>query len=246
MFGPANVPTVRDVVAAGAAVALRPFGYEVRDRVLSEKPEGFPGYLAVAERLGMDVNDYEESQLGWYPAQPLLEATTFPLLRESSIVCEVGPGTGRFSRLILPRIPQGELHLVDHSAWMVRFLERYFPQPNVHVSLGDGHSLPFTRSHWVDLVFVAGTIIALTLGTIDLYAAEFARVLKPGGVVIFDYLDPSTTGGWSFLREEGQRLPDVYTYHAPEVIDRIFTDAGFTDFRRTQLGKSTYFTGTRA
>src|SRR5262249_33930052 len=157
---------------------------------------------------------------------------------------ELGPGTGRFSRLILPRIPRGELHLVDHSAWMVRFLISYFgASPNVKVYLGDGHSLPLANARGMDVVFIAGTIIALTLGTIDLYAAEFARVLKPGGAVIFDYLDPTTPGGLSFLRNEGQRLPDVYTYHAPEVIDRIFGDAGFTDFRRTQLGKSTYFSG---
>src|SRR5262245_41379361 len=107
-------------------MALRPFGFEVRDRVLNEKPEGFPGYLQAARQLGMDVNDYEESQLGWFSARELLEATTFRYLRADAIVCEVGPGTGRFSRYILPRIAQGELHLVDHSPWMVRFLRRYF------------------------------------------------------------------------------------------------------------------------
>jgi len=238
------VRTVRDYVAAGASVALRPFGFEVRDRVLSEKPEGFPGYLEQARRLGMDVNDYEEAQLGWYPALPLLEATTFPHLRADSVVCELGPGTGRFSRLILPHIPGGELHLVDHSAWMVRFLSSYFRyQPQISVHLGDGFSLPFDRDAWMDLVFVAGTIIALKLGTIQRYALEFARVLKPGGVVVFDYLDPTTTDGWSHLHSEGTRLPDVYTYHAPEIIDRVFAEAGFEGFERQQLGKSTYFIG---
>ena len=239
--------TVRDVVAAGAAIALRPFGYEVRDRVLSEKPEGFPGYLAAAQRLGMDVNDYEEAQLGWYPARELLEATTFPHLRADSVVCEVGPGTGRFSRYILERIPQGQLHLVDHSAWMVRFLTAYFrSQQNVTVHMGDGFSLPLRRDEWVDLVFVAGTLIALKLGTIRLYALEFGRVLKPGGLVVFDYLDPKTAEGWSHLHGEGQRLPDVYTYHAPDVIDRVFAEAGFEAFERQQLGKSTYFTARKA
>ena len=104
------------------------------------------------------------------------------------MVCEIGPGTGRFSRFIVPRIPQGQLHLVDHSPWMVRFLQTYFGrQPAVRVHLGDGHSLPFAHGGWIDLVFVAGTIVALKLGTIHLYAREFARVLKPGGVVVFDY-----------------------------------------------------------
>jgi ubiquinone/menaquinone biosynthesis C-methylase UbiE len=226
---------------------LQPFGFEVRDRILSEKPEGFPGYVETAHRLGMDVNDYEEQRLGWYPAQPLLEATTFGHLRTNSVVCEIGPGTGRFSRFIVPRIPDGQLHLVDHSPWMVRFLETYFrDQPQVRVQLGDGHSLPYSQSGWIDLVFVAGTIVALKLGTIHLYAREFARVLKPGGVVVFDYIDPTTTEGWAHLQTEGHRLADVYTYHAPEIIDRVFAEAGFEGFERQQFAKSTYFSATRA
>jgi len=239
--------SVRDLVAAGAGRALQPFGFEVRDRILSEKPEGFPGYVEAARRLGTDVNDYEEAQLGWYPAQPLLEATTFRHLRPDSVVCEIGPGTGRFSRYIVPRIPEGQLHLVDHSAWMVRFLEAYFrDQPQVRVHLGDGHSVPFPQSGWMDVVFVAGTLVALKLGTIHLYAREFARVLKPGGVVVFDYIDPTTAEGWAHLETEGHRLADVYTYHAPEIIDRVFADAGFARFERQQFGKSTYFSATRA
>jgi SAM-dependent methyltransferase len=239
--------TVRDLVGAGAGIALRPFGFEVRDRVLSEKPEGFPGYLEVARQRGMDVNDYEETQLGWYPALALLEATAFQHLRADSVVCELGPGTGRFSRCILPRIERGELHLVDHSPWMVRFLDGYFQnQPRVHVHLGDGQSLPLAGMGWIDLVFVAGTIVALKLGTIQLYALEFARVLKPGGAVVFDYIDPTTAEGWAHLGTEGHRLADVYTYHAPHVIDRVFAEAGFGGFERQQIGKSTYFTARRS
>jgi hypothetical protein len=98
----------------------------------------------------------------------------------------------------------------------------------------------------MDLVFVAGTMIALKLGDIHLYALEFARVLKPGGVVVFDYIDPNTAEGWAHLHTDGHRLPDVYTYHAPEVIDRVFAEAGFDGFERQQLGKSTYFTARRA
>jgi ubiquinone/menaquinone biosynthesis C-methylase UbiE len=239
--------TVREIVAAGTGRALRPFGFEVRDRILSEKPEGFPGYVETAGQLGMDVNDYEETRLGWYPARALLEATTFQHLRADSVVCEIGPGTGRFSRLIAPRIPSGELHLVDHSPWMIRFLESYFrAEPRVRVHLGDGHSLPFSQSGWMDLVFVAGTIVALKLGTIHLYAREFARVLKPGGVVVFDYIDPTTAEGWAHLETEGHRLADVYTYHAPEIIDRVFAQAGFHSFERQQFAKSTYFTAKKA
>ena len=238
---------VRDLVAVGAGVALRPFGFEVRDRVLSERPEGFPGYVAAAQRLGLDVNDYEESHLGWYPARAILQATTFRYLAPESVVCELGPGTGRFSRFLATRLESGQLHLVDHSPWMVRFLEAYFrDRQQVRVHLGDGHSLPLAGNAWMDLVFVAGTMIALKLGDIHLYALEFARVLKPGGVVVFDYIDPTTAEGWAHLHTDGHRLPDVYTYHAPQVIDRVLAEAGFDGFERQQLGKSTYFTARRA
>jgi ubiquinone/menaquinone biosynthesis C-methylase UbiE len=149
--------------------------------------------------------------------------------------------------LIAQRIPRGELHLVDHSPWMVRFLTEYFHSTaNIKVHLGDGHSLPLHGNAWVDVVFVAGTLIALKLGTIRLYALDFARVLKPGGVLIFDYLDPTTTEGWAHLQLEGSQLPDVYTYHAPDVIDRVFSEAGFEGFERQPLFKHTFFTARRS
>jgi SAM-dependent methyltransferase len=144
------------------------------------------------------------------------------------------------------RLPRGELHLVDHSTWMVRFLETYFREdPRIRVHLGDGHSLPFERDSWLDLIFVAGTLIALNLGTIRLYTLEFARTLQPGGVLVFDYIDPTTEEGWAHLHAGGARLPDVYAYHAPRVIDRVLSEAGFEDIERQQLGMHTFVTARR-
>ena len=60
------------------------------------------------------------------------------------------------------------------------------------------------------------------------------------------YIDPTTTEGWDHLQTEGHRLADVYTYHAPEIIDRVFAETGFEGFERQQFAKSTYFSATRA
>ena len=98
----------------------------------------------------------------------------------------------------------------------------------------------------MDLIFSANTFVELKLGVIWLYAREFVRALKPGGYAVVDYIDPTTAEGWAHLETEGHRLADVYTYHAPEVIDRVFADAGFAAFQRQQFGKSTYFLATRA
>ena len=50
---------VRTAVEFGASRVLGPLGYEVRDKVLSERPEGFVGYPEAATRAGMDFSDYE-------------------------------------------------------------------------------------------------------------------------------------------------------------------------------------------
>jgi ubiquinone/menaquinone biosynthesis C-methylase UbiE len=234
------------VVEIGASRVLRPFGYEVRDRVLSERPEGFPGYLAAATQLRMDVNDYEEQHLGWRLPRPTLDEVLFPYLDEQSVVCEIGPGTGRWSRHILERIPHGQLHLVDASPWMVRFLADYFrAAPNVQAKVGDGQSLPFERAAWMDAIFSANTLVELKLGVIYRYACDFARVLKPGGHVVVDYIDPTTPEGWEHLLTQPAEMAGVYTFHAPETIDRVFATVGLRVERRYQVGKSTFVVASR-
>jgi SAM-dependent methyltransferase len=243
----ARSPNVRNVLEFGANRVLSTLGYELRDRVLSERPEGFPGYLEVATRLGMDVNDYEEQRLGWRLPQPTLDEIVFPYLEQSSLVCEIGPGTGRWSRHLIERIPRGELYLVDASPWMVRFLRSYFRKlTNVHAVQSDGQSLPFERDAWLDMIFSANTLVELKLGVIYQYVLDFARVLKPGGYAVVDYIDPTTDEGWQHLQTQGTDMAAVYTFHAPNVVDRVFETAGFAIERRYQVGKSTFVIARRS
>ena len=234
------VPRLRQVFEVGAGRVLAPLGYQLRDRVLAERPEGFPGYLAEANRLGLDVNDYEEQRLNWRLPAPILEATLFPHLNESSRVCEVGPGTGRFSRVILSRIPRGELYLVDYSPWLVRFLSQYFAtMPNVYASGTDGASLPLPDAS-MDAIFSANTFVELTLGVLDRYVDDFARVLKPSAYAVIDYVDPTTAEGWQQLREQPEDMARVFTFHSGDIIDRVFEYHGFSVEGRHQVGRSTY------
>jgi SAM-dependent methyltransferase len=238
---------VRSAFEVGASRVLAPLGYELRDKVLSERPEGFAGYLEAAHRAGMDVNDYEERCLGWRVPRPTLDELVYPLLRPDSTVCEIGPGTGRWSRRILEQIPRGELYLVDTSPWIVRFLAGYFAgAPNVRTYVNDGQSLPFEREAWLDLVFSANTFVGLKLGVILLYARDCARVLKAGGYAVVDYLDPATTEGWEHLTNQPSGMAPVYSFHAPELINKVFQSAGLPIERRYQVGKSTFVVARRA
>lgn len=247
MLASGTLPRIRNVFEFGASRVLGPFGYELRDKVLSERPEGFAGYLAAAGQAGMDVNDYEEQRLGWRPPRETLEVVAFPYLRPDSTVCEIGPGTGRWSRHILPQIPRGEMHLVDPSPWMARFLAGYFSRAhNVHVHVSDGCSLPFERGGWLDFVFAANTFEELELGLIWLYVREFVRTLKPGGYAMLDYIDVTTREGWEHLRTQRPELASVYTFHTGEVIDRVFQSAGLSIEKRYQSGKNTFVVARRA
>src|SRR5206468_3214868 len=136
---------------------------------------------------------------------------------------------------------QGELHLVDPSPWMIRFLTHYFETtPHVRAHLNDGQSLSFSQDRSLDLIFSANTFVELKLGVIWLYARDFARVLKAGGYAVVDYIDPSTSDGWQHLRTQGPEMASVYTFHTSETIDRVFDDAGLSILRRFQVGKSTF------
>jgi ubiquinone/menaquinone biosynthesis C-methylase UbiE len=203
--------------------------------------DGFPDYLRAAERAGVDVNDWIEAHLGWVPALPVLQELVFPLLTENSAVCEVGVGTGRWSRHIVERIPHGKMLLVDRSPWVTEFLRGYFSgRSNVRSVTGNGVSIAGADASWADLVFSQGLFITLKLGHILTYLRSCSRTLKYGGAAVFDFVDAETPGGWEFLLRESSRAHDVFTYHSLSVVMKCCEEAGLHVEKVKAVGKSTY------
>ena len=222
--------------------ALGHYGYTITSK-MDPLSENFPKYYDEATKLGYDVNDWLEKKLGWVEALPVLKRTTFPYLQDDSIVCELGIGTGRWSRHLWKEVINGELHLVDHSPWLVDFVREYFPPcrcPNVYVHLCDGSTLPFQKGGWVDVIFSEGLFVALKLGKFYTYSQEFFRVLKPGGYCVLDYIDITTPQGWNFLETEPAASASTYSYHTPQTVDRIFSSAGFEIVTRHQIDYSSF------
>ena len=219
---------------------IRRFRYGFRSDIPESRCEGFDTYLEAANKAGEDVNDWIETVLQWKPALPVLKEVVFPYLENNSTLCEIGSGTGRQTRHIIPEIPHGTLHLFDHSLWIQKFLKGYFSKyRNVHVHNCDGLALDMP-DHSTDLVFSNGTFIEMKLGTIFLFSNQFARIVKHNGFVIFDYIDISTREGWQYLESQSAQFSNCYTYHSGSTIDKIFSNAGFELIKRYQYGKSTY------
>lgn len=240
--------SVKRIARALASRALGPLGLEVRG-VEPPPPDArawaFPYLVEQARLRGMDVNDYQETLDGWEPAASRFEALLGRHLQAGSRVCEIGPGTGRWSRHVAARIPGGELHLVDHSPWLCDFLRGYFAtEPRIRVNLNDGVHLGALEDGSLDLVFSVGSFVAMNLGVIMRYAQEIRRALRGGGVAVLDYIDVAQPEGWDWLERHcaSAEYAQIYTFHHRETMHRVFASAGLAVVEEARATWSTFLT----
>lgn len=106
------------------------------------------------------------------------------------VALDAGCGTGRYSRLLIER---GALRVVgvDRSPAMLTRT----PARDAWRVLGDLGALPFAPAS-LDLI-VSGLALP-DIANLDLVVSEWARVVKPGGVVVYSTLHPTGAQlGWS-------------------------------------------------
>jgi ubiquinone/menaquinone biosynthesis C-methylase UbiE len=233
----------KDAIKASVNGILAPFDMEIRKKLhiyhCSYR------WSADAKKAGMDVNDFIEKDHN-KPALAELQALAFPHISSSSVVCELGPGTGCYTRRLLEKVTDGTVHIVDFDEYTIEFLKQYFKgNPRALYHLNSGYTLPAELSDSVDLVFASSVFTGTTLTYTCAYIDEFARVLKPGGFAVFDYFDVAADEGWNNLMENmAKRRPIFnYNYHATSTIDKLLTRAGLTIVeRRPSVRGSTYVT----
>ena len=230
-----QIAPLPDLAAEPGTVGERVFQLRHWDQVFATCQE----YLDEANAAGKDVNVWLEEHYGSGNCRLVCDYTIRPLLAEDLRVCELGPSMGRWARHVAPRLVRGEFHLVEGDPWSRNFLAQYFQaQPQVRVYETDGYVLPFPEIGGFDLAYVLDLFLGFPLGRIDLYVREFARILRPGGRLVFQYADTTRPLIWDFLRNYGTKpnnSADTFSYHPPELIDRVLREAGFPEVRRIHL-----------
>lgn len=105
-------------ISARLVAAARAFG-----RPHAERPwdHEFARWIADAERRGLDPNDVADK--AWKPGEQVARDYVLPHVDQASVVLELGPGTGRITRHVLPRMR--EMVLVDFSAAVCDWLATY-------------------------------------------------------------------------------------------------------------------------
>src|SRR5207302_10879050 len=131
---------------------------------------------------------------------------------------DLGTGTGAGARTIAARFPEADIVGVDLSARMLAEAQRALPPelaPRVRFEVADASSLPFED----------GAFDLVTLANMIPFFDELARVLAPGGSVVFAF-----SGG-----------AETPIYVPPERLRGELEHRGFTDFAAFETGRGTAF-----
>jgi len=131
-------------------------------------------------------------------------------------ILDLGAGTGHASRALKRRYPKSLVIAADIATGMLarakqqsRWLRRF------ERVRADAYALPF-RDGSVDLVF--SSLMLQWCDVLDVVFAEVARVLKPGGLLLFSTFGPGTLAelreAWSASQAPGNHVNHFFDPHA--------------------------------
>jgi len=159
-------------------------------------------------------------------ASRLVERLEYTTL-QASLAVDLGAGTGFCTQLLERRYPKARIVLADLAPGMLAAARSNGPRwfSRRHYVCADARALPFANAS-VDLIVSSLTVQWCE----DLLAvfADCARVLKPGGLVLFSTLGPDTLkelrAAWAAVDD----APHVNRFHDMHDVGDALVHAGFS------------------
>lgn len=151
------------------------------------------------------------------------------LLEDNMTICELGPGTGRFTDLYFHTCKK--IYLVDVSEQICKKIlnDKYRDYSQVQVIHSIDCRMPDIPDNSVDLFFGFGVFSHLNIEQFVGYLNEGMRILKPNGKIVIEYQSFSEEVGWKrFL----SRIPEdfsnsIFRYHSTEALEQVATRIGY-------------------
>ena len=187
----------------------------------------FRRWIEQARRTGKDPNEIGDAEWESDELMPALERWYLPLVTKGAKVIELGPGSGRLTRHLVAAGAQ--VTVVDRSEFVCDWIRSYLP--GVVVLRSEGCRLPAPTGE-ADAFFAHGVFEHLLAEEAYWFLADGARVLKPGGRVVFNFDNIASPGGIDYLAATS--TPDrrsKFRFHHPEAIAAIARRAGYADIQ---------------
>ena len=155
-----------------------------------------------------------------------------PWLHPQSRVLEIGPGGGKWTVRLAPKV--GHLTVFDVAQSMIdRTRERCEAAglANVSFLLGDGRGLAPLHPGSQDFVWSYDVFVHIALEDTVAYLLEISRVLADGGLVVLHHAVNDTAPAMDRIEmfndwyRDGHTLGQYY-YHSREALERLYARAG--------------------
>ena len=157
----------------------------------------------------------------------------FPYLKPESIVLELGPGKGSWSRAILEFLPQGQLHTIDFQD-VVPWLQPGNYQGRLCCHQVQDNSFSAVPDDYFDFFWSFGVLCHQNIEQIKVILKNSFGKMKKGGVAVHQY------GDWDKLNQFGwvqgqvptqfQNLPDDQIWwprNNQKIMSQAAIDAGW-------------------
>jgi SAM-dependent methyltransferase len=214
-------------VSAAANRALKRLGIRVERLRPTSWDEQFARWVRDARTSGSDPNEVGDREWKSDLLEQGLTEHYLPFVTHDSVVVELGPGSGRLSRHLISHCKK--LVVADYSELVCKWMHEYLDGKGAfevrHITSA---ALPDVRSESADCVFAHGVFEHLDFDEAFWFFVDFYRVLKPGGVVAFNFDSILSDESVEVMRVNGSPAERyLFRLHHPEALARLATAAGF-------------------
>jgi ubiquinone/menaquinone biosynthesis C-methylase UbiE len=148
----------------------------------------------------------------------LSKDTVFNLVKNAETILDVGTGTGRFAIFLAKK--GKNIVAVDQSSEMLEVAKQKSIEDEVSDFIefvqGDVERLPFEDNTFEAVISIH---VMTHFNDINNFISEIARVLKPGGIFVFDLSESFTAKAYQFIRNIIFQKPQTYPDYFRNLID---------------------------
>ena len=171
--------------------------------ILGPAHRAYSGHSAEENREIWTTWDWSQGGNEWNDsAEPerwkatLIEEVLLPNLGDARAVLEIGPGAGRWSEVLQPRVDR--LVVVDVTPRALELTRENLGDPrNLEYVLSEGGLFGDVEAASIDWVWSFDVFVHVAPLDVASYLGEIARVLRPGGAAVIHHPGgPGRSPGW--------------------------------------------------